>query len=45
MNTSVKREMYNEASILDNTEITVNWESRQKISKKVARKGCHGNLG
>ena len=31
MNTSVKQEMYNEASILDNTVITVNWESRQKL--------------
>ena len=43
MNTSVKQEMYNEASILDNRVITVNWELRKKISMKVARKGCHGN--
>ena len=43
MNTSVKQETYNEASILDNRVITVNWELRQKISMKVARKGCHGN--
>ena len=35
--------MYNEARILDNRVITVNWELRQNINMKVARKGCHGN--
>ena len=39
MNTSVKQEMCNEASILDNTVITVNWELKQKHKYESGKEG------